>query len=179
MRYGLAVLAAASIGAVQLQAQQSPANGPAQGDSSAALQARVRQRLAAVVQQRLALTDDQLRQLTAVNRSYDGQRRTLFAQERAARATVRAELQRGSQADQKKVESALSDLFRTQRARLDLAEQEQRDLAKFLQPSQRAGYLALEEQLRRRADQMRQRRGGGAGGPRRPGDAAGAAPPPR
>ena len=81
-------------------------------------------------------------------------------QEREARVAVRGELQRGNQADQKKVEGALAELFRIQRARIDLAEQEQRDLAKFMQPSQRAGYLALQEQVRRRLEQMRLRRQG-------------------
>jgi hypothetical protein len=147
--------------APEAYAQQQPVE---RSDTARAnLQARVRQRLAAVVKQRLNLTDDQMRQLTAVNAGYEGRRRTLLTQERDARATVRAELQRGQGADQKAVETALADLFRTQRARIDLAEQEQRDLAKFLQPSQRAGYLALEEQVRRRVDQMREGRGNGGG----------------
>ena len=126
--------------------------------TTSALEARVRQRLAAVAKQRLALTDDQMRQLTAVNASYEPRRRDLVSQEREARVVIREELQRGKLADQKRVDSALTDLFRVQRARIDLAEQEQRDLAKFLQPSQRAGYLALQEQVRRRVDQMRRRR---------------------
>ena len=159
----LPLLAAATIVvATTAGAQQLP---PARTDSgTAALQARVRQRVAAVVKQRLNLTDDQMRQLAAVNANYDGRRRALLAQERDARVAVRAELQRGESADQKRVETAIADLFRVQRSRIDLAEQEQRDLAKFLQPSQRAGYLALQEQLRRRVEQMRQRRGGIGGG---------------
>lgn len=169
--YAFALIAAASIAA----AAPAGAQQGARADSATALQSRVRQRLAAVVKQRLKLTDDQMRQLTAVNGAYETKRRALVAQERDARTIVRTELQRGQQADQKRVEGALTDLFRTQRARLDLAEQEQRDLAKFLQPSQRAGYLALEEQVRRRIDEMRRgrsqggpgaRRQGGPGGPR-------------
>lgn len=161
-----------------VHAQQSSAADSSRSDTARAnLQARVRQRVATVVKQRLALTDDQMRQLTAVNANYEGRRRALVMQERDARTAIRAELQRGSAGDQKRVETALSDLFRTQRARIDLAEQEQRDLARFLQPSQRAGYLALQEQVRRRVDQMRQRRGAGSpperrsrpdGGPRKP-----------
>lgn len=153
------VLAAAVVAIPELHAQQPPA-GSSQSDTARGdLQARVRQRLAAVVKQRLKLTDDQMRQLTTVNATYEGRRRALFTQERDARTVVRAELQRGQDADQKRVDAALSDLFRTQRARIDLAEQEQRDLAKFLQPSQRAGYLALQEQVRRRVEQVRQGRG--------------------
>jgi hypothetical protein len=132
---------------------------PGSDTSSAALQARVRQRLATVVKQRLGLTDEQVRQLAAVNSSYEGRRRDLVVRERDARVVIRREVKRGQSADQKAVDAALSDLFRIQRTRIDLAEQEQRDLAKFMQPSQRAGYLALQEQLRRRVDQMRKRRG--------------------
>ena len=152
----LSFVTAASLAiAPQLSAQQQ---APSSDTATGALQARVRQRLAAVMKQRLELTDDQMKQLTAVNASYEARRRTLMGQERDARVTVRGELQRGKQADQKRVEGALTDLFRIQRARIDLAEQEQRDLAKFMQPSQRAGYLALQEQVRRRVEQMRRRR---------------------
>ena len=151
---GLVTAAALAI-APPLAAQQP---SPPPDTATGALQARVRQRLAAVMKQRLELTDDQMRQLTAVNASYEARRRALMGQERDARVTVRGELQRGKQADQKRVDGALTDLFRIQRARIDLAEQEQRELAKFLQPSQRAGYLALQEQVRRRVEQMRKRR---------------------
>ena len=154
--HALGLIAATMIAlATPLSAQDQ---APSRDTATSALQARVRQRLAAVAKQRLELTDDQMRQLTAVNASYEPRRRTLMTQEREARVAVRGELQRGKQADQKKVEGALAELFRIQRARIDLAEQEQRDLAKFMQPSQRAGYLALQEQVRRRLDQMRKRR---------------------
>lgn len=148
------------VGATLAIATRAPAQEQAapRDTATAALQARVRQRLAAVAKQRLELSDDQMRQLTAVNASYEPRRRALMTQEHEARVTVRGELQRGKQADQKRVDGALTELFRIQRARIDLAEQEQRDLAKFMQPSQRAGYLALQEQVRRRVEQMRRRR---------------------
>ena len=151
---GLFVAATLAL-AAQAPAQQK---APSRDTATSALQARVRQRLAAVAKQRLELTDDQMRQLAAVNASYEPRRRALMTEERDARVIVRGELQRGKQGDQKRVEGALTELFRIQRARIDLAEQEQRDLAKFMQPSQRAGYLALQEQVRRRVDQMRTRR---------------------
>ena len=152
----LGFIATATFGlATQGLAQEA---APPRDTANGALQARVRQRIATIAKQRLELSDDQMRQLGAVNASYETRRRALMAQERDARVLVRGELQRGKQADQKRVDGALSDLFRIQRARIDLAEQEQRDLAKFMQPSQRAGYLALQEQVRRRVEQMRKRR---------------------
>lgn len=133
-----------------------------QPDSAARpLEARVRERIAAMVQQRLALTDDQMRQLTAVNASYETKRRDLMARERESRVVIREEIRRGKDADEKRVQGALDELFRLQRERIDITEQEQRELSKFMQPSQRAGYLALQEQLRRRIEQLR-RRGAGA-----------------
>jgi hypothetical protein len=59
-----------------------------------------------------------------------------------------------------------------QRRRLELATEEQRELAAIMTPVQRARYLALQETVRRRADEMRRRRGGGAqrGGRRGPGN---------
>lgn len=153
----LIVCGALALGSARpLAAQQAH---PGSDTATAALQARVRQRLATVVKQRLGLTDDQVRQLAAVNASYEGRRHDLMVRERDARVVIRREMKRGQSADQKAVDAALSDLFRIQRTRIDLAEQEQRDLAKFMQPSQRAGYLALQEQLRRRVEQMRRRRG--------------------
>ena len=158
--FALAVLAGAP--AVAQQA------APMRGDSTRPLEARVRQRVAAVVQQRLALTDDQMRQLTAVNASYETRRRDLLSRERASRVAIRQELARGKDADQKRVQESLDALFRLQRERIDVAEQEQRELAKFMQPSQRAGYLALQEQLKRRVEDMRARRGKGAARGARP-----------
>ena len=128
------------------------------------LEQRVRERIAAVVQNRLQLTDDQMRRLRDVNAKYEGQRRKLVTDERDARIVLRAELQRGKQGDQTRISDAVDRMFKTQRARIDLAEQEQRDLSSFMTASQRAGYLALQEQIRRRVDEMRQRRLGGGRG---------------
>ena len=158
---GLSLLAAAPALA------QQPTTSRAPDSAARPLEARVRQRVAAVVQKRLGLTDDQMRQLSAVNASYEPRRRDLMARERESRVAIREELVRGKSADQKRVQSALDDLFRLQRERIDLTEQEQRDLAKFMQPSQRAGYIALQEQLRRRIEEMRRRAPNGPGAARR------------
>jgi hypothetical protein len=128
------------------------------------LEQRVRERIATVVQKRLELTDDQMKRLRDVNSKYEAQRQKLVTDERDARIVVRSELKRGKQGDQARISDAVNRLFKTQRARIDLAEQEQRDLSGFMTASQRAGYLALQEQIRRRVDEMRQRRLGGGRG---------------
>lgn len=142
-----------------------------QADSAAVrgnLEQRVRQRIEALVQNRLALTDDQLQQLREVSGRYEPRRRTLVSQERQARLVLRTEMRRGQAGDQKRVADALDELLKVQRARVDLVDSEQRELAKFMQPTQRAGYLALQDQMRRRVEEVRRSRGGGGRGPRRP-----------
>jgi hypothetical protein len=46
-----------------------------------------------------------------------------------------------------------------QRQRVELFAQEQRDLAQFMTPLQRARYTALQEQVRRRVEQLRRQNG--------------------
>lgn len=159
IRLGAPALLLASLLAAAPAAGQAPGPRGRADTSGIPLEARVRQRLATVVQARLALTDVQMKQLAAVNSTFEPRRRDLLARERAARVTLRAELGRGSAADQQRVSTALDEVFRVQRERLDVAEQEQRELAKFMQPSQRAGYAALQEHLRRRIEEMRRKRG--------------------
>ncbi|HVD06516.1 MAG TPA: hypothetical protein VNB89_10875 [Gemmatimonadaceae bacterium] len=157
------VFAAVLLGSAPVVAAQKAPDSTLQRQGGQ-LEQRVRQRIAAVVQNRLQLTDDQMRRLRDVNAKYEGQRRKLVTDERDARIVLRTELQRGKQGDQARISDAVDRMFKTQRARIDLAEQEQRDLSAFMTASQRAGYLALQEQIRRRVDEMRQRRPGGGRG---------------
>ncbi len=148
----LVAVTAIAIATTPLTAQQPV---PRDSGRGRALETRVRERIAVVAKERLRLTDDQLRRLQAVNSSFEPRRRALATEERDARVVLRAELARNERADNARVDDALKRLFRVQRQRLDLAEQEQAELSKFMQPAQRAGYLALQDQIRRRVDQMR------------------------
>ena len=141
------------------EAQRSgPDSAPARRQ---ALEQRVRQRMAAVVKQRLGLSDDQMRRLGEVNRDIEGERRLLNQQERDLRVGLRAELMRGDSASQDRVARFVDQLIDIQRRRIDLLSREQRALAAFMTPVQRAQYLAIQDQLRRRMEEMR--------GPRRRG----------
>jgi Spy/CpxP family protein refolding chaperone len=121
---------------------------------------RVRERFGRLLRERVGLSEDQLRRLAPVSRSFETRRQTIFREERAARQTLRRELSAAAP-DQARVAAQVDQLFALQRRRLDLAAEEQRELAAFMTPVQRARYLALQEHLRRRADEMRRRRGGG------------------
>jgi protein CpxP len=111
-----------------------------------------------VVLRRLGATDDQMRELVEVNHKYEGERRALNQRERAARQAIRAEVLRDSLADQPEVSRMLDEMVDVQRQRLDVFAREQRDLARFLSPVQRAKYATLQEALRKKVDQLRQQR---------------------
>lgn len=132
------------------------------GTPRAALEERVRDRMSQEVKARLQLDDAQMQRLGATNQKFEAQRRALLAEERAARSGLRAEMLRGDSANQQRVGTILDQLLVAQRRRFDLIEQEQRELAGFLTPVQRARYLAIQDQVRRRMEEMR-------GGPPRPG----------
>ena len=166
----VAVLALAGVAApLTAQPRKPPVAGAAGAPGQEAprnrteLENRVRENFAAEVKQRLQLSDDQMTKLMAVNQRLDAQRRELFQQERTARMSLRTELQAGDAANQAKVSEVLDTLLRLQRRRLELVEREQRELAAFLTPVQRARYQAFVDFLQRRMDDMADGRGRGDG----------------
>ena len=128
-------------------------------------------RVAEIVQRELKLTTEQTRQLEATTQRFESQRRPLFQREIQTRRALREELRRGDAADGQRIDGYLRELLQLQRRRLDVLEAEQGALAEFLTPAQRAGYLALQENLRSRVEQQRSRAGrsgpGGRGTPPR------------
>ena len=155
VRMLIAFLFSVVVLATGAEAQRSgPDSSPARRQ---ALEQRVRQRMAAVVKERLGLSDDQMRRLGEVNRDIEGQRRLLNQQERDLRVGLRAELIRGDSASQDRVARFVDQLIDVQRRRIDLLSREQRELAAFMTPVQRAQYLAIQDQLRRRMEEMRGR----------------------
>ena len=109
-----------------------------------------------------------MRQLGEVNNRYEQERMLLLRDERQMRQALRAEVLAGDSADQTKVAELLDRALRIQRQRLDLTEREQRDLASFMTPVQRAKYVGIQDDLRRRLEEIRQQRRPGAAGARRP-----------
>jgi Spy/CpxP family protein refolding chaperone len=148
---------------------------PRPDQARAAAQERVRARIARLLRERVGLSDDQLRRLAPINQRYDGRRQALFREERELRQSLRRELS-AQTADQNRVSTQIDQLFALQRRRLDLAAEEQRELAPIMTPVQRARYLALQETVRRRTEEMRRRRGGGPGRGGRRGPGSGGPP---
>lgn len=162
-----------------ISAGPAPLHGQGPGDSVGGrqlrpqrqeLERRFRERSAEIVRRQLQLNDDQMSRLRAVNQLYEKQRMTLFTEERQSRQALRSELA-SSTPNQQKVAGLLDQLMGVSRRRFDIVASEQRELAKFLTPVQRAKYFGLQNQLRQRMEQVRGRGGPGPGRrvpPRRP-----------
>ena len=162
-------------GATGLHAQAA-VQRPSDSIGRARLENEIRRVFARAVRQGVGLNDAQMSRLGPIAARYEQQRRRLQLEERDIRVSLRASLRNERTADSAQVDRMLQRMVAIQRQRLDLLESEQRDLAAFLTPLQRAKYGALQEQFRRRVEQMRQRRaqllegdpGAGPGPARRP-----------
>jgi protein CpxP len=150
------LLVAASAASAQVPRQGPPGDSVA-ARRRAALENQVRQRIAAVVKERLQLSDAQAQQLQEAEGRFELRRRDLLQREMRVRRDLRQQLSPGVAADQQRVASLLDQIMAVHRERVAITEQEQRDLARFLTPVQRAKYLGLQGELRSRIEGMRER----------------------
>ncbi len=169
----ITVVSSAQLGA---QAPQDATSGREPAPQRAELERRFRERSADVVRRQLQLNDEQMSRLQAANAQFDTQRVALAGQERQTRQALRSELTSGAAANQQHVGDLIDQLLQLQRQRLDLVAGEQRELAKFLTPVQRAKYFGLQNQMRKRMQELRERGALGGGRPRRPGRTGGMPP---
>jgi hypothetical protein len=124
------------------------------------LQRQVRQAFAKAVRRQLNLSDEQMGKLQSVDLKYERQRVALLRDERQARLGLKVAMDDSGTVDQAKVDGYLSQLVKAQRTRADLLEGEQKELAGFLNPLQRAKYFAMKERLNRRMQELAQPGGG-------------------
>jgi len=150
-------------------ARQMPDEGA--GANRAQLERRFRQMLYQVTRRRVGLTDEQMNRLMPINQRFETQRRAIVRQERETRLALRDAMRDSTHADQPRITGYLDKLVELQQQRVALVAQEQRDLAEFMTPLQRARYTALQEQVRRRIEQMARQN-------RAPGDSTLGGPPP-
>ena len=132
------------------------------------LQRQVRQAFAKAVRRQLSLNDEQMRKLQSVDLKYERQRFALLRDERQARLGLKGAMDDSASIDQAKVDGYLSQLVKAQRTRADLLEGEQKELAAFLSPLQRAKYFAMKERLNRRMQELAQPPNGARGAPEPP-----------
>lgn len=124
----------------------------------AQMERRLEERINRVVRERLAPTDEQFAKLREVARRVEQERRTLRNEEMATRFALRRELLAGDKANETAVAELLDRMQQYERRRSDLMEREQRELAKFLSPTQRAKYIGVQDELRRTMQDLQRRR---------------------
>ena len=143
--------------ALVLSAEAQPPNRPRANMPAGGGRAPLQQ-LAAIVQRRLGLNDEQAAKLRQTTGRFAVQRQELLRQEREARRALRLEMERGDSANQPEVARRLDALLQVQKQRVELMAGEQRDLAGFLTPVQRAQFLAMQERAFRAAQQLQQQK---------------------
>ncbi|MBA4070556.1 MAG: hypothetical protein C0497_01780 [Gemmatimonas sp.] len=130
-----------------------------QPQDRAMLEQQIRDRIGTQLKNQLKLTDDQFTMLQATNKKFEEKRRLLVEQERDARMSMRDLMLAGDTTNHVKVSGALDKMLQIQRQRFELVEQEQKELAGYLSPMQRARFLGMQEQMRRRMDEFRAQAG--------------------
>jgi Spy/CpxP family protein refolding chaperone len=119
---------------------------------------RFEQRLDSIVMQRLALSEEQRVRVREVASRTEKSRRQLRLEEIDVRLAMRREMLAGDKADEARVAQLLDAIPQLERRRVDLLDQEQRELATVLSPIQRARYFALQDELRRGLQELQRRR---------------------
>ncbi len=142
------------------------------------MEQQIRNRIGNQLKKGLNLSDDQFAKLQATNKKFEEKRRLLNEQERDARMAMRDLMIAGDTANAVKVNGGIDKLLQYQRQRFELVEQEQKELAGFMTPMQRARFLGMQEQMRRRISDLRAQamRRGPAGAMGRPGARPGMGP---
>jgi len=135
---------------------QRDSNQPPLGERQI-LQRQVRQAWIGAVRRQLNLNDQQMRALNQVNAKFERQRGEIQRDEREARLALRSAMEDTSATDQNaRIEQQMNVLVQAQHRRADLFEAEQKELAGFLTPLQRARFANLQERLARQLQQMQQ-----------------------
>ena len=122
------------------------------------LRRRVRERYAERVRQELDLTDDQMRRLRTTVGAYGARRRDMETRQRDLRSALVQQLRPGVAASRDSV-ARLTDELTSLRVRYaESFRAEQTEMAKYLDPVQRAKITLLRDRLLDRARELRRRR---------------------
>ena len=134
---------------------------------------KLQQRVDNLLRVRLELTDEQFTKMQALNTRLDEEKRAQRAEEGDVRRALRAELLPGATPNDATIAELLDKLPVVERKRIALQEREQKELAGFMKPAQRARFFALQDELRRSLQEVQRLRGRGG----LPDDGVGPPPP--
>ena len=122
------------------------------------LRRRVRERFAERVQQDLNLTSDQMRQLRGTVGKFGARRREMESRQRTLREALAGQLRPGLGATPDSVARLTDELMGLRVRYAETFREEQAELARFLDPVQRARILVLRERLLERGREFLGRR---------------------
>jgi hypothetical protein len=122
------------------------------------LRRRVRERFAERVQEELKLTPDQVGRLRTTLGDYSSRRREMQARQRALREALAWQLRPGIAAVPDSVARLTDELMTVRVNYAESFRSEQREMAQYLDPVQRAKITLLRDRLLNRAQEFRRRR---------------------
>ena len=131
------------------------AQGPdsTSGQRRDSLRQRIDDRFAARVQQELGLTNDQAAKLRASSQTFAARRRELRTKEIALREALAAQLRPGIAANQDSVTKLTDALLDLRVSSAQTSRDEMKEMAKYLNPVQRARVLLIRERMIRRFEE--------------------------
>jgi protein CpxP len=144
-----------------LLAAVPPLNAQGNGDESpqaARMRQQIEQRFAQQIQANLGLTDDQAVKLRATFNSYAPKRRAMEQEERAIKRGLQGQLRPGIAANADSVAKLVDRLLEVKVAYAQSFVDENREMAKYLTPVQRAQFQVMRERLMARIEEIRQQR---------------------
>ena len=152
---GLAVVLAPSLGAQQHMMRDSA--------KAAQLRARIDSVFTSRVQQELKLTADQTTKLRATQERFGARRRALMQQQLERRRALNEQMQPGVAANADSVNKLMEGIRSARAELLKIEQDEDREMAGYLTPVQRARFMQMRERLMERVGEMRRGRGQGKG----------------
>ncbi len=151
-----------------LAAQDSA--GPPDSVQRERLQEEIDRRFGQVVQQRLGLTGDQSARLRATEERFRARRRATLRRQLALRFALDGQMRPGQAADADSVRRLMDGIQGNRVELLQLEQDQDREMAEYLTPVQRAQYQMLRERLLARLQEVRRERALGRGQGMRPRD---------
>lgn len=164
-RLAVCVLVGLAVAARPVLAQDVGDSNP----QSAVLRQQIETRFAQQIQATLGLSDEQTVKLRATFNTYAPKRRAMEQEERGLKRGLQGQLRPGIAANSDSVGKLVDRLLELKVTYAKSFVEEDREMAKFLTPVQRAQYQMLRERLMARIEEVRQQRQqrlqAGAGGP--------------
>ncbi len=140
-----------------LAAQQDSAAGPDSAERER-LQGEIERRFGTVVQQRLGLSDDQANKLRDTEERFRTRRRAIVRQQVLLRFGLEDQMRPGRAANPDTVRRLMDAIQGNRSDLLTIEQQQDREMAGYLTPVQRAQYQMLRERLMRRLQEVRRER---------------------